>query len=79
MTRMNATQRKKMIRNNATILANEIGLANLTFENVAERCPVKTSASTVRHYFQYIGDLQAEACGDDPILIIQAHALGLIE
>lgn len=79
MTRMNAHHRKRMIRVNAAILANEIGLAELTFENVASKCPVETSPSTVRHYFKYLSDLQVEACGDDPTLMTQAREMGLIE
>lgn len=67
-----------MIRNNATILATEIGLKNLTFENVAERCPVPTSAGTVRHYFKYLHDLWLEAAADNDDLHKQAVEMGLI-
>ena len=79
MARMNAAHRKRMIRTNAAVLAAEIGLAELTFENVAEKCPVDTSPSTVRHYFQYIGDLRLAAVDVDAKLRPQAVAMGLIE
>ena len=78
-TRMNAANRKRMIRVNAAVLAGEIGLANITFENVADRCPVETSASTVRHYFRYLHDLQTECVDFNPDLREQAVQLGIVE
>lgn len=68
-----------MIRTNAALLAAEIGLAELTFENVAEKCPVRTSASTVRRYFRLIGDLRLAAVDADVKLRPQAVAMGLID
>lgn len=78
MPRMSATHRRRMIRKNAAVLAVKIGLSEITFESVAEACPVKTSASTVRHYFQYLGDLRLAAVEVDETLRPQAVLLGLI-
>ena len=78
MTRMSAVHRRQMIRRNAAVVASEIGLANLTFNNVADACPVQTSPSTVRHYFTYLSELQLAAIHVDPDLRPQAVAMGLI-
>lgn len=68
-----------MIRTNAAALASEIGLAEITFENVAEKCPVDTSPSTVRRYYPTMGELMIAAAGDDFELVRQAQRMGLIE
>lgn len=50
--RLSTRQRRAMILAAAIAQARGIGgLKSITFESVAERCPIRTSAHTVRRYF----------------------------
>lgn len=77
-TRMRPDHRVRMIINNAVLVACDVGLANITYDNVAKRCPVATSASTVRHYFPTCSELQEAALAAYPNFHEQAVAMGLI-
>lgn len=79
MARLNATKRRRMIAQAALKVAQgSTGLIGVTHDTVAIECPVVTSASTVRHYFSTVGDLQLECVTLDPTLRDVAISLGII-
>ena len=80
MARLNRTKRRRMIAQAALRIAQGAGgLESVTHDAVASACPVDTSASTVRHYFKAIIDLQIECVTLDPSLHSVAVSLGVIE
>lgn len=50
--RLSAEERRAVITTAIERLAIEIGVYNLTHDNVAEACSVQTSRHTVKHYFR---------------------------
>lgn len=79
MARLNPTNRRRMIAQAALKVAQgSQGLIGVTHDTVAFECPVATSASTVRHYFSTVGDLQLECLALDPSLRAVAISLGVI-
>lgn len=79
MPKLRASQRKRVIINAAAKVAEDIGLVNITFTNVADACAVETSDSTVRHYFPHLQDLQKSVYKGNLKLQLQAIEMGLIE
>lgn len=80
MARLNAETRRRMIAQAALKVAGDpCGLAGVNHGSVSKRCPVSTSASTVRHYFQTQKDLQLECLALDENLREEAVSLGLID
>lgn len=76
--RMKPEMRKRMILNAGVSLASNIGLSAVTYENLAEACPIKTSPATVRKYFTTLPELWLSlANGGSAGLKTEAKALGL--
>lgn len=57
-------ERKAVIITAAVEVANEKGIGELTFQNVAEACRMKTTVRTVCHYFK-IGELRQAVINDE--------------
>jgi AcrR family transcriptional regulator len=56
--------RRLVILDAAVALANEKGILEVTFDNVADRCQVDTSKHTVRKYFGTVQALCSEIIAD---------------
>lgn len=63
--RLPSENRRAVILSSAVTLANEQGLAAVSFEAVAHGCKVKTTARNVRSYFPTVVSLWREVVLDD--------------
>lgn len=80
MTRMQPETRRAMIVTAGVKLAKDIGLANVTYTNLAAACPVTTSDATVRYHFKnYRALWVAIAKKDREALWNQAVDLGVVD
>lgn len=68
-----------MIAQAALKIAREKGLNAVTHGAVSKRCPIITSASTVRHYFATQSDLQNVCLVLDDKLVPAAIELGIVK
>lgn len=57
-------ERSALILSAAIKVANEKGLAEVTFKTTADACMIKTMPRTVAHYFK-IGDLRRAVVADE--------------
>lgn len=62
-TKLPPDQRSALILTAAVKVANDSGLAEVTFKTVAKACVMSTTPRTVQHYFK-IGDLRAAVVAD---------------
>ena len=72
-------QRIAIILTAAVNVANEKGLGEVTFSNVAKVCAMKTTPRTVQHYYK-IGDLRKAVIADErtnPEVQDEAVAMGM--
>lgn len=78
--RLHRDTRRAMIVNAGAKLARATGLKSVTFDAVAEACPVPTSAATVRYHFTTYRSLWLSiAKSDRDNLWDQAVAMGVVD
>jgi len=85
MTRLNPTQRRKMIVHAAYLVARDTGLKSVNHSTVCNRCPVPTSKTTLKTHFPKIALLQLAVLDEQNTTLVeglklmgQAKALGLV-
>ena len=77
--RLTEKQRRAIIVQAGVEVALDIGLVNVTYNNVAEKCSAQTSVGTIRAYFKTKASLWRSITKHSDELRAQAQVLGVVK